>query len=161
MKNAHSYLKSALFAGLLIGIVGVFGFIVNAPWLFPSLGPTAYIIAERPDAVTARFYNIVMGHFLGIVVSFIVVIVIHFFIGALLHKNLLWQAFSATVSIVLLLVLMLVFRCTHPPAASTTLIIALGSYAPTPYNAFHFMMGVVTLAVAGEGAKLFLRERRT
>ena len=69
----NEYVWAPFAVGLLIAVTGFLGFIFRAPWLFPSLGPTAYLIAKNPHYEETRFYNIVMGHFLAIVVSFGVV----------------------------------------------------------------------------------------
>jgi hypothetical protein len=108
------------------------------------------MLAENPHGVSTRFYNVVVGHLVGIGVSFGVVRVIHMFIDVHLQTHPLVQSLSASVSIILTLVAMFLFRCTHAPAASTTLIIALGLFAPTLYNAAHFMFGVLVIGIAGE-----------
>ena len=52
-------------AGLIL-FVGLTAYVASEPWLFPSLGPTAYLLAVLPDLPSSRLYNCVVGHFVGI-----------------------------------------------------------------------------------------------
>ncbi len=60
-----------IMGGLLILVVGVIGLIAGQPWLFPSLGPTAYLQVETPGLKSAHFYNTIVGHYVGIVAGLI------------------------------------------------------------------------------------------
>src|SRR3954447_11712584 len=51
--------------GLLLA-VGLLGLAAGQPWLFPSLGPTAFLQAEKPGQASSRFYNTVVGHLVGL-----------------------------------------------------------------------------------------------
>lgn len=57
-------------AGLMF-IVGIIGLLAHQPWLFPSLGPTAFLQVETPQQPTARFYNTVIGHCLGLCAGYL------------------------------------------------------------------------------------------
>ncbi|MBX6342558.1 MAG: hypothetical protein IRY97_08880, partial [Thermomicrobiaceae bacterium] len=52
-------------AGLLVAI-GLLGVAVDQPWLFPGLGPVAFLMAEYPDSRAARFSQVVAGHAIGL-----------------------------------------------------------------------------------------------
>lgn len=41
--------------GSVLGAVGLIGLAAGQPWLFPSLGPTAFLHAEKPDQPPSRF----------------------------------------------------------------------------------------------------------
>jgi hypothetical protein len=45
-------------------------------WLFPSLGPTAFLQAGLPQMPTSRFSNVVAGHLIGAVVAIVLVLLI-------------------------------------------------------------------------------------
>ena len=55
-----------LAAGSLILVPGLLGLAFHQPWLFPSLGPTAFLQAELPHLPSSRPYNIVVGHLIGL-----------------------------------------------------------------------------------------------
>jgi len=58
-----------LATGAIVLIPGVVGLAAGRPWLFPSLGPTAYLQATQPQHPTSRFYNVLVGHLIGIGVA--------------------------------------------------------------------------------------------
>ena len=45
---------TSLHAGLLIAVVGTLAWATGLPALFPSLGPSAFVLATRPDAAASR-----------------------------------------------------------------------------------------------------------
>ncbi|HET7829513.1 MAG TPA: HPP family protein, partial [Candidatus Limnocylindrales bacterium] len=53
-------------AAVLILVVGALGVVAGSPWLVPSLGPTAVLIAVTPLHPTARPWNTVVGHLGGV-----------------------------------------------------------------------------------------------
>lgn len=63
---------------------------------------------------------------------------------------------AAVVAIALTLLLSLLFKAQHPPAGATTLLSALGSIQTMP-DSLNLMIGVLTVAFAGE----LIRRTRT
>ena len=57
-------------AAALILIVALTAFWAGQPWLFPSLGPTAYLLAKYPELPSSRIYNCVVGHLVGLASGF-------------------------------------------------------------------------------------------
>jgi hypothetical protein len=55
-----------LAVGSLLSAIGLIGLAAGQPWLFPSLGPTAFLQAEEPGARSSRFYNTILGHTVGL-----------------------------------------------------------------------------------------------
>ncbi len=55
-----------LVSGGLMLIVGLLGLWAHQPWIFPSLGPTAFLQAEQPNLPVSTFHNTVIGHFIGL-----------------------------------------------------------------------------------------------
>ena len=114
-------------AALSIGIIALAAAAVHRPLLVPSLGPTAFLIFERPRLPAAAPRNIVVGHLIGIVVGEIALLVVHAppTSHALDHLTI-GRAIAAAISVAAVLVIMVVITIPHPPAAATTLIITLG-----------------------------------
>jgi len=112
-------------------VLGALAWVSGRPFLFPSLGPTAYAVATVPDAETSRPDRVLGGHVIGVVAGF----------GAyhLLAAGLVattpppplsvagaWLAASAVVAVAATTTGMLATDLRHPPACATTLIVALG-----------------------------------
>lgn len=113
---------------LSIAIMSTVALISHEPFIFPSLGPTAFLFFYSPLAVSASPRNTFYGHLIGAAAG----------LGSLLVFGLqdVAAAFSAGVdaprvgaaalSLGLTSGLMVLFRAPHPPAGATTLIISLG-----------------------------------
>ncbi|MBL1178937.1 HPP family protein [Pantanalinema sp. GBBB05] len=149
-----------LAAALLMLIVGLLGLLAHQPWLFPSLGPTAFLQAEQPEQPTARFYNTVMGHLHGLIAGILAVLVL----GASVASPVLStgeltpvRVWAAVIAVALNMLLGLILKASHPPAAATTLLVALGGFKPTWRDASTIMIGVLIVAIVGE----LLRRLRT
>lgn len=140
-------------AGLILLCVGLLSLLTGQPWLFASLGPTAVMVAETPEQPGARFYNIVVGHSIGLAVGMMVVILLHAIgipYATTPGRVLLAEVLAAFLSVSLTLFFGLLARGTHPPAAATTLLMALGIFHPDFHDAFAIIVGVLIVAVLGE-----------
>ena len=67
---------------------------------------------------------------------------------------------AAAIAIALTILLSALARANHPPAAATTLLVALGA-AATAEKALNLFAGVVLIAIAGELLRRVRLERRT
>jgi hypothetical protein len=149
-------------AGLLL-VVGALGLAAGRPWLLPSLGPTAVLQSENPAHPSARAWNVVVGHLGGLVAGFLGVAL---FRAADAPVVLVDQVLvpervgAAVVAVALTVMFSILLRASHPPAAATTLLVALGSIA-TLTDALNLMLGVVLIAVAGELLRRIRLERTT
>ena len=145
--------------GFLILIAGVIGLIAGQPWLFPSLGPTAYLQVETPELKSAHFYNTIVGHYVGIAAGLIGIAIFSLWNtpSVLVSHQLLpaWVG-AATVAIFLTVIINMFLRSSHPPAGATTLLVALGAFR-TPSQISALVAGVLIIAVVGE----ILRRIRT
>lgn len=65
-----------LASGSLMLLVGLLGLIAHQPWLFPSLGPTAFLQAEQPDQPSARLYQTIVGHLCGLLSGILAVVLL-------------------------------------------------------------------------------------
>jgi hypothetical protein len=139
-------------AALTLLVVGALGVIAGRPWLGPSLGPSAVLVAVSPAHPTARGYNVLVGHLGGLLAGFAAVLVV----GAVNEPVVLatgiltWpRVAAAVIAIALTVIVGMVVRASHPPAAATTLLVALGTVA-TLDTALAVLAGVALVAVLGE-----------
>jgi hypothetical protein len=146
--------------GLLLA-VGLIGLASGQPWLFPSLGPTAYLQAEEPGKPSSRFYNTVVGHLVGFAAGAVAVLLL-VDPGApsvLADKELVpGRVWAAALSGVLTMLGLSLLKASHPPAAATMLLVALGGIAPTWRGAGLVVAGVLIVAGIGEGVRYLRRD---
>jgi hypothetical protein len=119
--------------------------------LFASLGPTAVIAAQQPQLPSARAYNAFVGHMIGLGCGFAAVFA--FGLSAtpsvfMTREVTLGRAAAAVVALLVAALFELLLHAQHPPAASTTLLVALGSFHPT-WNDTGLIVGGVALVTAG------------
>lgn len=140
-------------AGLIL-VVGALAYFAGEPWLFPSLGPTAYLIAAYPDVPTSRPYNCLVGHLVGMGSGFAAVAVFDAWGSPLVPLNdvSLPRLGAATLAIGLTVLLNHLLRSGHPPAAATTLLVALGTFH-TAWGACLIAIGVILLVLLGQGVR--------
>lgn len=155
-KNMPDVVWAPLAGGCLMLLVGAIGLALGQPLLFPSLGPTAFLQAETPELPAARFYNTVVAHAAGLAAGFLAV----FIFGAQQAPSVLAtqqltpvRLWAAVLSIVLTLLAGYLLRASHPPAAATTLLVALGGFKPTLASVQTVAIGVLIVAIAGEALR--------
>ncbi len=137
---------------LLIFLVGVISLAARRPWLFASLGPTAYLHAENPDHRSSHFYNTVVGHLVALASGFFAV----WMLNAWSEPNVmatgqltLVRVLACTLAIGLTILVVLTLRASHQPAGATTLLVALGTFQ-TLHDAVIVIVGVLLIAIVGE-----------
>ncbi|MBN1630327.1 MAG: HPP family protein [Thermoleophilia bacterium] len=142
---------SATWSAGLILIVGATAYFAGEPWLFPSLGPTAYLVAVYPDLATSRPYNCLVGHLVGIGSGYTAVAIFNAWDSPIVPLNdvSLSRLGAAAVAVGLTVLLNHLLRSGHPPAAATTLLVALGAFH-TARDAGIIVVGVVLLVVLAE-----------
>ncbi len=140
---------TSLYAGVLFTLLGLVAWASGRPAIFPSLGPTAFVLAEtyRGDRVRGR--RVVGGHVVGGVVG----LAAYTAIASGLSVTAVPPAFSgdglrlagsATLSVVLTSWGMIATDTVHPPACATTLIVSLGLLS-TPTRVGVIVASVVAL----------------
>jgi HPP family protein len=149
-------------AGLVL-LVGLLGLAMGRPWLGPSLGPTIILVTMSPAHPTARGWNIVAGHFIGLAAGLAAVAVL----GAQAAPNPIEtgqlepvRVAAATLAILLTSLGGIITRSSHPPAAATTLLVALGAIS-RPDQVLATIVGVLIVAVAGEAIRRYRLDRPT
>ena len=134
-------------------LIGATALVARCPWLFPSLGPTAFLQAEYPHHRTAGIYHVIVGHLLGLASGFLVVTLLGATdappatAGAPLS---LVRLGAIALAVAMTMVLQFVLRASHPPAVSTSLLIALGAFHVSVHTAATVVTGVILVAVPGE-----------
>ncbi len=139
-------------AGLML-VVGTLGTVARQPWLFPSLGPTAFLQAEYPAHRTARLYHVIAGHGIGLGAGLLSV----WLVGAKANSSVIVvhhltpaRTWAAVIAVALTIAASLLLRASHPPGVSTSMLLALGSFSPSLHDVLTIIVGVLVVAVAGE-----------
>jgi CBS-domain-containing membrane protein len=113
---------------ITIGLLAAVAMISRTPFVFPSLGPTAFLFFFTPRAPAASPRHTIYGHAVGIVCGY----------GALWLFGLAdappaivtgvsaARIGAAALSLASTGALMILLKAAHPPAGATTLIISLG-----------------------------------
>lgn len=113
---------------LTIAILAAVAMVSRVPFVFPSLGPTAFLFFFTPLAPTASPRNTLCGHAIGIICGY----------GSLWATGLqdappvstagvdAARVWAAALSLAATGALMILAKAAHPPAGATTLIISLG-----------------------------------
>ena len=159
-------LRTAIAAAGLVFFVGAIGLLLKEPWLYPSMGSTAYLLLHDPGQRSARLYNTVVGHSCGIVSGLVASIAfgLHHSSGVLSAAGQLTPARVAAAGIALAATMLLGtwLRASHPPAASTAMIVVLGGFQYNVPTMLAVVGGVVAIAVAGVAVRrLVLPRART
>lgn len=147
----HVFIWSAyVFVNGFVSIVllSLLAVATKTPFVFPSLGPTAYLFFFHPMGDSSSPRNAILGHAIGLICGYWAFL----FVGAEyggtgLHAGALPpEALAAALSLAFTGALMVLLRVNHPPAGATTLIVSLGMLS-TPYYLLIIEIAVVLLTV--------------
>ena len=122
---------TSLYAGLLFTVLGVIAWSSGQPFIFPSLGPTAFVLAFDHQSDRTQSRRIIGSHLIGGIAGLLAWTVLASGISIAatpppFSGDGFRLAASATVSIVLTSWAMIATDTIHPPACATTLIVSLG-----------------------------------
>jgi CBS domain-containing membrane protein len=131
-----------------IGLMAALAVITHSPFIFPSLGPTAFLFFYTPTAPSASPRNTVIGHAVGVVAGYLSLVVTGLTTaGPALAVGVTWpRVIAAALSLGLTAGLMVLLKSPHPPAGATTLIISLGILRQ-PWQLVLLMGAVVLLTL--------------
>jgi CBS domain-containing membrane protein len=144
--------KSACFvfvsSSFTIGLLKLVAMISGTPLVFPSLGPTAFMLFHEPWQRAARPLTTICGHAIGILCGFT-----SLWLTGLAddpptmveHVNL-PRVICAALALGTTGIGMLLLGVWHPPAGATTLIVSLG-FITRPYHLLVVELAVVALVV--------------
>jgi CBS domain-containing membrane protein len=111
-----------------IALMAIAAVLTGAPMVFPSLGPTAFLLFYTPMTAAASPRNTISGHAIGAAAGFAALAAF----GLTDHPASLIEGVgsnrvaAAALSLGLTSGLMVWARVPHPPAGATTLIVSLG-----------------------------------
>src|SRR5436305_9045354 len=131
-----------------IGIMAALAVVTHSPFIFPSLGPTAFLFFYTPTAPSASPRNTVIGHAIGVTAGYFSLVVTGLTMaGPALAVGVTWpRVIAPALSFGLTSGLMVLLKSPHPPAGATTLIDRLGILT-RPWQLLLLMAAVVLLTL--------------
>lgn len=113
---------------ITIALLALLALFTGSPFVFPSLGPTAYLFFFSPLSESASPRNTIWGHAIGLVCGYAAFALTAayappFAVHGGVHGA---RVLAAALSLSATGALMALFRVSHPPAGATTLIVSLG-----------------------------------
>ncbi|MBS1836214.1 MAG: HPP family protein [Actinobacteria bacterium] len=141
----------ALVNGVIsIAIMSAAAVLTGQALIFPSLGPTAFLLFYTPMVPAASPRNTICGHAIGAAAGYLSLVVFGLTAaGPALATGVTWSRVgAAAMSLGLTSGLMVWLRVPHPPAGATTLIVSLGILRE-PVQLLVLMLAVVLLVVQG------------
>ena len=129
-----SWFRQSSHAGALLVALGAVVWLTGLPFLFPSLGPTAYLFATQPSARQSAARRVLGGHAVGVLAGLVAYhaiagdVVITAAMGPASVAGL-RLATSGVVAVALTTAGMALTDTGHAPACATTLIVGLGILA--------------------------------
>lgn len=123
-------LHIVLRSGLYLSLPAIVAWAAGAAFIFPSLGPTAYVLAFD-DKASHSTGVVIGGHTCGVaggLISYHLIASPYTLYGLEASFSMGGLALSAgcIVALALTALFMLLFGASHPPACATTLIVSLG-----------------------------------
>ncbi len=143
-----------IFAGvnglIAIAIMSAVAWVTDEPFIFPSLGPTAFLLFYTPTAPAASPRNTIIGHAIGAGAGYFALVIFGLTDdpAALATSVTGPRVGAAAVSLALTSALMIWLRAPHPPAGATTLIVSLGILRE-PDQLAVLMLAVALLTLQG------------
>lgn len=149
-------LGTSLYAGVLFTVLGAIAWFSGQPFIFPSLGPSAFILAFERRGKRTGATRVVGSHLIGAVAGFLAYALLASGVSLTatpepLSAAGLGLALSGVASIVLTSWGMIVTGTVHAPACASTLIVSLGLLS-TPLQVVIIVVSVVVLVGFHRGA---------
>ncbi len=113
---------------ITIGLLALLALLTGSPFVFPSLGPTAYLFFFSPMAEASSPRNTILGHAIGLICGYAAFALAvasspPFGVHPGVHAA---RVLAAALSLSATGAFMALLRVSHPPAGATTLIVSLG-----------------------------------
>ena len=126
-RHAWCGLPMCINSFITIGLLALLALVTGSPFVFPSLGPTAYLFFFSPLAEASSPRNAILGHAIGLICGYAAFALTAassppFAMHAGVHSP---RVLAAALSLSATGALMVLFRVSHPPAGATTLIVSL------------------------------------
>lgn len=113
---------------LTIAILATIAMFLKIPFIFPSLGPTAFTLFFKPGLASSSPRNVLWGHAIGILCGYFALLITGqqdspaIIIAGINNA----RVIAAALSMASTGAMMILFDVPHAPAVATTLIISLG-----------------------------------
>ncbi|MFQ5631261.1 MAG: HPP family protein [bacterium] len=115
-----------------LAIISIIAYLVQLPILFPPLGPSAFILFRTPLSRPACPRSVFLSHIMAMVVGLAMLYLFALVFpdaGLRSDNELSWpRIFALSLSMGLTSLGMISLNCSHPPAAATALIAAMGFF---------------------------------
>ncbi len=136
-------------AALSMVLVSIVAVATGEPFVFPSLGPTAFLMFYAARRPVASPRNTLIGHIVGTFSGYVALLATGLQNAPANLDDVTWaRAGAAIISLSLTAGLMVLLRAPHPPAGATTLIISLGMLHTLPQLSI-MLAGVCVLVLQG------------
>lgn len=142
-----------LASAITLGVAALIALLTHRVILFASLGPTAVMIIQQPLLSSTKAYNAVAGHMIGLGSGFLAVWLLGIAAAPsvfVAHTVSGPRVCAALIALAVAMALETTLNAQHPPAASTTLLAALGSFKITWTDTWEVLVGVIAVTVVGE-----------
>lgn len=135
---------------IAIGAMALVALVTGEPFVFPSLGPTAFLLFYTPTAPASSPRNTLGGHAIGATAGYLSLVLFGLTNDppALATSVTAARVGAAALSLGLTSGAMVWARVPHPPAGATTLIVSLGILRE-PEQLVVLMVAVLLLVVQG------------
>jgi CBS domain-containing membrane protein len=145
----------ALNSFVTIALLTLLALLTHSPFVFPSLGPTAYLFFFTPLAESASPRNAVLGHAIGLICGFAAYKVtgMHPFPEGFSGEVYWPRILASALALSLTGAIMVLLRVNHPPAGATTMIVSLGILAKPSF------LPIIEIAVVLLAAQAFVINR--
>jgi CBS-domain-containing membrane protein len=118
-----------------IALLSLLADVTHSPFIFPSLGPTAYLFFFAPLGKSSSPRHAILGHAVGLVCGYGAYVVMgsQSFMTMSLGVVSWREVMAAALSLAATGAVMVLLRISHPPAGATTLIVSLGILTRVEY----------------------------
>lgn len=137
----------AVNAAVSMALISAIALATHEPFVFPSLGPTAFLLFYAARAPVASPRNAITGHLIGVVSGYLALLAMGLQNTPANLDRVTWPRLgAAAISLSLTAGVMVLLKAPHPPAGATTLIISLGML--NQLSQMGIVMGGVVVLVA-------------
>jgi CBS domain-containing membrane protein len=145
----------ALNSFVTIALLTLLALLTHNPFVFPSLGPTAYLYFFSPMGQSSSPRNAVLGHGIGLLCGFAAYKVtgMHVFPEGFGGEVYWPRILASALALSLTGAVMVLLHVNHPPAGATTMIVSLGILGKPEY------LPIIEIAVVLLTAQAFVINR--
>ena len=136
-------------SAISIAIVATIAALTKEPFLFPSLGPTAFVLFYDALGAQAAPRNVFCGHLIGVLAGYLALVSFRLTMAEPDLAHITLPRIGAVILCLCLTVSLMVWlQVPHSPSASTTLMVGLGLIR-TPTQLTILMIAVVVMIAQG------------